>query len=163
VALFFLQNVFNQQVYQDTSYILAQPEIDEIEHRGVATKKLARITGKRFDSVRKFRAALRTQMAPTEQEESTILEVARIDPILINNSKLWLLDAQPLSDEQRAAMWKLVGRKFTHRWVLDSALAEASDAWKSRPATKKNKLFNRQLQRHRQVIYDTFRVAESPE
>ena len=101
-------------------------------------------------------------MAPTEHEESTILDVARIDPILINNSKLWLLDSEPLSDEQRAAMWRIVGRKFTHRWALDRALAEASDTWKSRPTTKKNKLFNRQLQQDRQALYDIFRVPESP-
>ena len=162
VALFFLQNVFNQQVYKDTSYILSQPVIDEIAHRGVETKKLARVAGERFDSVRAFREVLRNQMAPTEYEESTILDVARIDPILINNSKLWRLDAEPLSDEQRAAMWRIVGRKFTHRWALDRALAEASDTWKSLPTTKKNKLFNRQLQQDRQALYDIFRVPESP-
>ena len=160
VALFFLQNVFNQQVYKDSSYVLSQPVLDEIERRGVSTKKLDRVAGKRIDSVSEFRKVLRNTMAPGEHDESIILDVARIDTILINNSKLWLLDAQPLSEEQRSAMWKLVGRKFTHRWMLDKALADASDAWKSRPATKKNKLVNRDMQQDRQVIYDIFRIEE---
>jgi len=44
--------------------------------------------------------------------------------------------------------------------MLDKALADASDAWKSRPATKKNKLVNRDMQQDRQVIYDIFRIEE---
>ncbi len=161
VALFFLQNVFNQQVYKDSSYVLSQLAIDEIERRGVATKRLESLKDKRFESVREFRNILQLEMAPNEGDESTILDVARIDTILINNSKLWLLDSKPLSDEQRAAMWNVVGRKFVHRWTLDRALAEASDAWKPLPATKKNKLFNRRLQQDRQIIYDVFRIKEN--
>ena len=163
VALFFLQNVFNQQVYKDTSYVVSQTVIDEIDHRGLATDQLARIKDKQFDSVREFRSVLDYEMAPSESEESIILDVARIDTILINNSKLWLLDSKPLSDEQRSAMWKLVGRSYTHRWMLDKALAEASDSWKARPATKKNKLFNRGLQQNRQIIYDVFRIEKAPQ
>ncbi|HSG96984.1 MAG TPA: inorganic phosphate transporter, partial [Woeseiaceae bacterium] len=154
VALFFLQNVFNQQVYQDTSYVLSQPVIDEIKRQGVATKKLTNLKDERFESVRKFRDILALEVGPSEHDQSVILDVAKIDTILINNSKLWLLDAKPLSDEQRSAMWKVVGRKFMHRWMLDRALTETSDAWKPRPATKKNKLFNRKLQQDRQIIYD---------
>ena len=160
VALFFLQNVFNQQVYRDTSYVLSQQVIDEIEHRGVATEKLARLKDKRFDTVREFRNVLERQVAPNERAESTILDVAKIDTILINNSKLWLLDSKPLSDEQRSVMWSIVGRMFVHRWMVDKALAEASDAWKPRPATKKNKLFNRRLQQDRQIVYGVFHIEE---
>jgi PiT family inorganic phosphate transporter len=161
VALFFLQNVFNQQVYKDSSYVLSQLVIDEIERRGVATKRLESLTDKHFESVREFRNILKLEMAPNEGDEATILDVARIDTILINNSKLWLLDSKPLSDEQRAAMWNIVGRKFLHRWIVDRALAEASDAWKSLPSTKKNKLFNRRLQQDRKIIYNVFRIKEN--
>ncbi len=160
VALFFLQNVFNQKVYRESSYVLSEPVLDEIERRGVSTKKLATLKDQRFDSVREFRNVLELEMTIDERDESMILEVARIDTILINNSKLWLLDSKPLSDEQRAAMWNVVGRKFVHRWMVDRALAEASDSWKSRPATKKNKLFNRRLQQDRRIIYDVFRIEE---
>jgi len=163
VALFFLQNVFNQQVFKDASYVVSQPVIDEIGRRGFETKRLERLKDKRFDSVREFRDLLRRQMAPDEREESAILDVARIDTILINNSKLWQLDSTSLSDEQRAAMWKVVGRKFTHQWMLDEALADASEVWKSRPATKKNKLYNRKLQQDRKIVYDIFRIQEAHE
>jgi PiT family inorganic phosphate transporter len=162
VALFFLQNVFNQQVYKDSSYIFSQVVIDEIGRRGVATNRLQRLKDRRFQSVREIRDLLENEMVINESDEFTILDVARIDTILINNSKLWLLDSKPLTDEQRAAMWKIVGRKFTHQWMVDNALAEASDAWKSLPATKKNKLFNRRLQQERQIVYDVFRIKENP-
>ena len=79
---------------------------------------------------------------------------------MINNSKLWLLDNTSLSDEQKASMWKLVGSKYLHAWLLDEALAKASPEWTSRPATTVNKLFNRKLQSQRQIVYDIFRIEE---
>jgi hypothetical protein len=55
-------------------------------------------------------------------------------------------------------MWQIVGRKFTHRWMVDEALANATEAWKLKPATKVNKLFNRHLREQRRIIYDVFRI-----
>jgi PiT family inorganic phosphate transporter len=157
VSLFFLQNVFNQQVYTDSSYVLSQPVLARIEQHGVSTERLMKLDGQSFDSVREFRNALGKTLAPTEREESTILDSALIDVILISNIRLWQLDSKPLSDEQRSAMWQIVGRKFTHRWMVDEALANATEAWKLKPATKVNKLFNRHLREQRRIIYDVFR------
>ena len=118
------------------------------------------IEGHRFDSVREFRNTLRETMVPTEREESTILDTALIDVILISNIKLWQLDSKSLSDEQRSAMWQIVGRRFTHRWMVDEALANAAEAWKPKPATTVNKLFNRRLREQRRIIYDVFRIQD---
>jgi hypothetical protein len=160
VALFFLQNVFNQQVYKDAAYELSQPVLDRLERQDVPIQRLTALKNKRFDSVRTFRQTLREQVVLSENEESKALAAARIDVVLINNSKLWLLDNTSLSDDQRASMWKLVGEKFRHTWILDEALARASSEWTSRPATTVNKVFNRKLQAQRQIVYDTFRIEE---
>jgi PiT family inorganic phosphate transporter len=160
VALFFLQNVFNQQVYKDASYELSQPVLDRLERQDVPIQRLTALKDKHFASVRTFRQTLREHVVLNDREESRILASARIDAILINNSKLWLLDNTSLSDEQRASMWKLVGEKYRHTWILDEALAKASPEWKSRPATTVNKVFNRELQAQRGVVYKIFRIEE---
>ena len=160
VALFFLQNVFNQQVYKDASYELSQPVLDRLERQDVPIQRLTALKDKHFASVRTFRQALGEQVVLNEREESRILASARIDVILINNSKLWLLDNTSLSDEQRASMWKLVGEKYRYTWILDEALAKISPEWKSRPATTVNKVFNRELQAQRGIVYKIFRIEE---
>ncbi len=158
VALFFLQNVFNQQVYRDASYVLSQTVLDRLQVDGIEVKALARLKNKRFDTVTGFRKTLREEMDLSEKVESKILSRARITPTLIDNSKLWRLDNSSLTKGQVSSMWQLVGRKFDHLWMLDEALAEASEEWRSRPATKINKLFNRHLQGQRREVYQVFQI-----
>ncbi|MDH3689059.1 MAG: inorganic phosphate transporter, partial [Gammaproteobacteria bacterium] len=158
VALFFLQNVFNQQVYRDASYVLSQPVLDRLEADDIEVKALVRLKDQRFDTVRGFRKALRERMDLREEVESKILSRARISPILINNSKIWQLDNTSLTKGQVSSMWPLVGRKFDHLWMLDDALADASEEWRSKPPTKLNKLFNRHLEAQRREVYGVFQL-----
>jgi hypothetical protein len=44
--------------------------------------------------------------------------------------------------------------------MVDEALANAAEAWKLKPATTMNKLFNRRLREQRRIIYDVFRIPE---
>ncbi len=44
-ALFILQNVFNQVVYKDASYVLSAPVIERLEKDGIATDKAGAFTG----------------------------------------------------------------------------------------------------------------------
>ena len=163
VALFFLQNVFNQQVYEDASYELSQPVLERLEQQNVSLKALSALKGKRFDSVREFRDILADQVRPSEKEESKILETAKIDALFISSGKLPKLDKTGLSGEQRAPIWELVGYEFRHSWMLDDLLTEKSPAWQPRPDTKVNKLYNRRLQQQRQTVHDLFRVQQQTE
>jgi PiT family inorganic phosphate transporter len=161
VALFFLQNVFNQQVYRDASYVLSQTVLNRLEVDHIEVKALGRLKDERFDTVRGFRKALREHMDLSEEVESTILSRARISPTLINNSKMWRLDNTSLTKVQVSSMWLLVGRKFDHLWMLDDALVDASEEWRSKPPTKVNKLFNRHLQGQRREVYGVFQIELS--
>jgi inorganic phosphate transporter, PiT family len=158
IALFFLQNVFNQQVYRDASYVLSQPVLDRLEADGIEVKALVRLKDKRFDTVRGFRKTLGKYMTLSEDVESKILSRGRISPVLIDNSKIWRLDNTSLTKGQVSSMWPLVGRRFDHLWMLDDALAGTSEEWRSRPSTKVNKLFNRHLQAQRHEVYRVFHI-----
>ena len=98
-------------------------------------------------------------MPLSETVESKILDTARLDVILINNSKIWRLDNTSLSEAQVSSIWPLVGRKYDHPWMLDDALAELGEEWRSLPPTTVNKLFNRHLQDQRREVYDVFRIT----
>jgi PiT family inorganic phosphate transporter len=159
VSLFIIQNVFNQPVYRDTAYVLSQPVLERLHEDGVDSDRLRDLQDKRFETVRAFRKALRDEMAVSGPVESKILESARIDVILINNSKIWRLDNTSLTEAQVSSLWPLVGRRFDHLWMLDDALAELGEDWRSLPPTTVNKLFNRHLQDQRREVYDVFRIT----
>jgi len=159
VALFFLQNVFNQQVYKDASYVLSPIVMERLEEDGIAIDKLAKLKDQRFDKVREFRGALGDATSLSNQEEAGILDRARIDYIIIDNSKLWRLEGI-VSDEQLAELWPLIGKSYLHPWLLAEELAARSDDWKSLPDTKKNKLLNRHLDEQRHEVYNLFSRAE---
>ncbi len=159
VCLFFLQNVFNQQVYREASYILSKPVMERLVKDGISTDKLAKLADKRIDKVRDFRKALSQNADLTNAEEARILDRAKIDYVIVDNSKLWRLEGI-VSDKQLAALWPLAGKSYLHPWMLAEDMAEQSDEWKSLPDTKANKLFNRHLEEQRQEAFNLFRRAE---
>ncbi|MCP4315930.1 MAG: inorganic phosphate transporter [Hyphomicrobiales bacterium] len=159
IGLFVLQNVFNQQVYRDASYVISTSVMERLEKDGVATDRLEKLKDQRFDKVREFRSVLADVADFTSDEEAAILDRGKIDYVIVDNSKLWRLE-ELVSDQQFGVLWPLVGRSYLHPWMLAEDLAEKSDAWKSRPETKANKLFNRRLEQQRHEVYDLFRRPE---
>jgi PiT family inorganic phosphate transporter len=157
--LFFLQNVFNQRVFQDTSYVLSEPVLERLEAEGVPTEKLAKHEGLRTDGVSEFRTLLKKAGGIDRDAEIAILDRAKIDYLLIDGSKLWRLD-DLISGEQLRALWLLVGKSYLHPWMLDEALAELSPEWRLLPKTKANKLANRHLTDQLRSVHDVFRRPE---
>ena len=156
VSLFFLENVFKQQVFTDVSYALSPAVIEELTREGVDTGPLAPVLGQEFDDVRSFRALLEVTVDPDEDTELKILEVARVSPILIRPSAFPALADTSMSDEQKKAVRALAGRSYQHDWQLNAALSEESEAWRTRPDSIANKLHNTELRNERREIYQIF-------
>ena len=159
VTLFIVQNVFNQQVYRDASYVLSQPVLERLQQQGVDIGRLQDQEGNRFDTVREFRRVLREEMPLSEEVEFKILDTARLDVVVIDSSKIWRLDNTSLTKAQVSSLWHLVGQKFDHLWMLDDALAEVDEEWRSLAPTTANKASNRHLQSQRREVYDVFRIT----
>ncbi|MEE8534007.1 MAG: inorganic phosphate transporter [Alphaproteobacteria bacterium] len=158
VALFFLQNVFNQQVYRPVLFALSSAVLERLDDEGVRVEHLREMAGRRFISARSLITAIEERMEPSADEVSAIVEFAEVDNIVIEASALPRLGDGLLSPAQRHAVRSLVGRSFPHRWMLDEALAEATEAWAPRPDTTVNKLYNRGLDERRRAVYNVFRV-----
>ena len=159
-ALFFLQNVFNQQVYRPVVYQLSEAVLERLETEGIDTSSVRGLAGERLVSSVRFSERLEERTELSTDELRAFLKFAEIDTIEIDASKLPGLGESLFTDGQREALARLYGRSFSHRWMLDAALARASDEWKARPATTVNKLFNRRLDEKRRAIYTLFRVGE---
>ncbi len=158
IALFFLQNVFSQQVYRPVVYELSEAVLERLESEGIDVSPVRDLTGALLLSTPRLREALEERVDLTGDELRAFVGFAEIDRIEIDKSKLSRLGEDLLTDGQRAALARLAGRTFNHRWMLDDALARESDEWKARPATTVNKLFNRRLDEKRRAIYTLLRV-----
>ena len=156
VALFFLQNVFNQRVFQDHAYILSPPVMEKLAAEGVATPSLPALGGRRFERWAALQEALRAQDFHQPKSEKTIRAFAMVEPLTVKRSKVYRLQGATFSAEQRAALRAMAGEHFLHRWRFEAALAEQSPAWRSLPETPANKLINRRLKDQREEAYLLF-------
>jgi PiT family inorganic phosphate transporter len=156
VALFFLQNVFNQTVFRDSPYLISSSAVKQLEQRGIETQALSDLAGIRFSGLSEFKRILEQTEALDPSDFEAIIDTARVDPITIDVAKLNQLKRTSLSPEQQRAVLRLVGQTFLHRWMLVEALASESDAWRGKPDTTVNKLHNRKLEDERRELYWIF-------
>jgi len=161
VGLFFLQNVFNQQVYRPVAYELSAMVLERASEQGIDTSGLGELAGQRFDSAANFTSLLADVNGFTSDQRSTLVHLAEIDHLAINADNLARFKTGGLSDAQQAAVANLAGRSFTHRWMLNDALAQESEEWRSLPEITVNKLFNRGLDEQRRALYNQFRIIDA--
>ena len=158
VALFFLQNVFNQQVsrvivYEFTDPVLARLADEAIDIDGVKT-----LNGRRFFKAVALADELEA-LAYGGDEIARIVDLAEIDNFAIHPELLATLGEDYLTPAQYAAVKRLSGRGFTHRWMLDDALVEGSGDWALLPSLTVNKIYNRHIDEQRRAVYSLFRVT----
>ncbi len=158
VALFFLQNVFDQKVYRPVTYELSRPVLERIAAEGIDVEPFRDLAGERFDSAMRLVEAVEAGTDLGNDVEQTIARLAKLDPLRVDASKLADLDEGLLTEEQATAVRRLNGKRFDHPWMLDQALARQSPQWRSRPDTKANKLYNRALDEKRRALYNLFRI-----
>lgn len=157
VGLFFLQNVFSQQVYRATPYMLSPPALERLAREGVDTTPMAGLKGRRFASAVKFRDALRAaETGLSSQQESRVIGLSELHQLSLRAEQMPQLELARLSPAQQRAVSALRGRIFAHKWMLADALARRSPAWRLPTDTVANKLRRRELMQRLQFIYRLF-------
>ena len=78
--LFFLQNVFQQQVFKEVRYALSDPVIERLAAAGVKTSALEDLRGKEIVSAAAFRDAVRERAKLSQPAEKLVIESARDRP-----------------------------------------------------------------------------------
>ncbi|MEM7172754.1 MAG: inorganic phosphate transporter [Pseudomonadota bacterium] len=156
VALFFLQNVFNQQVYRDSPYALSEPVMAHLAQDENLPAGVIALQGQSFPRLAELREAL-AEIEELELElHNEIIEIAKVDNVTIAVERLHELRDTTLSGEMISAVHGLAGQRFTHRWQLDNALAEANPVWRNLPDSTVNKLYNKKLAEQRGEVFQIF-------
>jgi PiT family inorganic phosphate transporter len=155
-SLFFLQNVFNQQVYQEVHYILTEPDLVELEKQYPDTAALAGLKGREYRSARDFDKAIEETGYAGAASLARLRDYALLNHMYIDPEKLFSLDRQWLSPGQLGAIGDLAGMEYSHRWQLARDLAARSPEWSRKDDLAVNRLFNKQLDRKLEYVYRVF-------
>ena len=145
IFLFFLQNVFQQQVFKEIRYQLSDAVLEHIADTGVAIEVFDDLRGQQIVSAAAFRDALRDRRKLAKREEALIIESAEIYRTAVTNENLASLDGEYLGLERTPAVEALVRQRFAHKWQLKEALMSHSDAWKAKEASPLTKDYNKKL------------------
>ena len=161
VSLFFVQNVFEQQVVRPVTYKMSPAVLHKLEEKHIPVEKLRVLEGKSFHNMSKFREVLKSLEPLSESQLYQIFNIARKDSFRVDSTIAKReMDPNHFSPEQIRAVKQLHGRVFTHQWELDEALAAQSPTWRLKPEVSANKIYNKSIRKKRRELYVIFKVRK---
>ncbi len=158
-SLFFMQNVFNQQVYVPKNYTISEKVFNRIVDQGFSAGKLSTLKGEKFGSGIEFIRAVERRLGKlTGAQQQKMLDIAENVRLSVDADKIETLDNRLFSADELAQIKELSGQRFNYRWELQAALAKTGENWEYRPATILNKQYNKMLSQKLTVIENAFIV-----
>ncbi len=160
--LFFVDNVFDQQVSRVVEYRIDGATRSELVRRGVGAEGLDELGDELFTNSLKFKNDLVKTAGLDDKQASLVLDLARlgrweVDQAVIAND----VDTHWLTTGQMDAVRSLTGRRFAHAWRFHQALAEASPEWRMKPKATVNKQANEELKQKLEYLERLFKVAST--
>ncbi len=157
VALFIVQNVFEQKVQHSNTYVFNRSTVSELEKNGLPTLYLSTVNGRSFDNER----ALYLELQKTgHYNRSELLQIIRLTELYPMQVEMERLSSQGLRKHLSEAQWQalsnLEGRSFRHRWQLGAELAK-SEAWSRRNGLnpEADKQYNKSLESRLERLYSS--------
>ncbi|MFV1972950.1 MAG: inorganic phosphate transporter [Thiohalobacterales bacterium] len=143
--LFFLQNVFQQQVFKEVHYRLSDAVVEHLVGEGIVTDDLQPLAGQDIVSAAAFRSALREYAGLSKSDELVAIDSAEIYLAAVTPENLTSLDRDYLGPERSKAVEALAGRSFNYRWQFREALTTLSENWKAKEESPLTRDYNQKL------------------
>jgi len=157
-ALFFMQNVFQQKVYEPVPYVISSKVLNRLEKENIEVEKLVTVEGRKFSNARRLKYYLRSRFGFSNKEIGIILKFSEVDTLIIDSFIAKKeLDPDWFTPEQLKTLNSLHGTIFEHKWELSDTLQKLSPQWKFKPRSAKNILFNRDLKHKYDKLFFTFK------
>ncbi len=157
IALFIVQNVFEQTVYQKTIYTFNHTTIRKIEKEGLDVNHLSSVNGRKFYREMVVYKELKAEKYFSRSEILKIIRITEVYPLKVNTK---LLQDKGLAirftEQQWEALVKLEGREFRHKWQLQETLAKDPSWQISKEITERDKLHNQDLEEQFNLLFRTF-------
>lgn len=156
VALFFMQNVFLQQVYSPVIYSFSPVVVQKMKKEDIWKSSLDPFKNKIFDTAQKLEDNL-SKGGVLPKLHISALKYSEKGNYLCNIDKK-KLKKKWFSLRQWDALNQLEGKTFSHKWQIVDFLSSSSPEWKYKSKDRVNKLFNKKLEQHYAILFAAFTV-----
>ena len=156
VGLYFLQNVFQQEVQRESNYLLSTRVLEKFQKEGIETTGLNQLSDSTFSSSAELVSAVSSIVPLSSQQGLKVVEFSLQKRLLITQEKIASMDKKGLSSIQLDALNQLQGQTFNFPWQLGDSLAEISSEWEVRGGGLKNKLHDRKIKQKLAYLYRNF-------
>lgn len=162
IALFIIQNVFEQKVNQDLRYVFNRRTIEEITNLKIDTNGLSLVNGRIYDKERLLYQELRKNNYYDREQAMRIIQIAEEYPMQVDITLLMERGIQKrLTVQQLDALTMLDGHTFHRKWELYKALA-SNRVWVKQKdfGNETIKSRNRMIDAHLDILQRTFFLPE---
>ena len=156
IGLYFLQNVFQQEVQRESHYLLSTRVLEKFQKEGIETTGLNQLSDSTFSSSAELVSAVSSIVPLSSQQGLKVVEFSLQNSLLITQEKIASMDKKGLSSIQLDALNQLQGQTFNFPWQLGDSLAEISSEWEVRGGGLKNKLHDRKIKQKLTYLYRNF-------
>jgi len=161
ISLFFLNNVFNQEVYRRTDYKISVEVIEYLGTTGIQDEKLIDLIERDFDNPITMHDELKKI---TELDDDTIHEVVLaselvhyvVNPMILATE----INADWFSQEQIEALRKLRNKDYIYSWQFHNDLKSESESWCLKEDVALNKMHNKDINQKLKYLDRIFRVRD---
>jgi len=158
VALFFVQNVFEQKVVQSVSYRVSSGIIKKLEQQNIPSAPLENLVDQNYIGSAHFRHELNKNFKWSEQQLFQIFSYSELDTFIIDSTLAKnVFEHEEILLERLDALKQLHGKMYFHKWQLEDDLIEKSNSWKIQ-TEKGSGPYNKKLKQDKQLVFDTFRL-----
>ncbi|OPX24615.1 MAG: inorganic phosphate transporter [Candidatus Cloacimonas sp. 4484_140] len=163
VALFFVQNVFDQQVYHKVSYSFSHKVIQKLEEEQFPVEKIVCFEGTSFSTGLRLQQALNKIKDLSKNEKGMVYSYTEIDSFYIDPVYFKEIESEKiLTREQFKSLETLSKQSFSHEWEFQDELISLSTDWKYRTERQKNHLsYNKHLKKQYNFIFHFFRKYQT--
>ena len=159
--LFFMDNVFDQEVSRSVTYRFDPVVTEELARQGIDDPGLAEFKGREVSNAVSLKRDLVSRTDLEDNQVQKVMDLARvgrwyIDPGVIAGE----VDSRWLTSGQMSALRALSGQRYEYAWQFHRALAERSQDWTARPPATVNKIWNKELKKKLSFLDRVFREQE---
>lgn len=157
-ALFIIQNVFEQTVQQETSYIFDRVVITKIDRDGINDDALATVNGRSFITERAIHQELKDQKSLDRDALVQIIAIAEIHVMIVDVPRLIYSGMhRSFNEKELKVLESLQGVSYRHKWQMREALAKHPEfETYPNPETEIQKNHNRIVEEKLQILYRSF-------
>jgi inorganic phosphate transporter, PiT family len=123
VALFFVQNVFEQKVININQYQISETTIQKIREIGIRVNNISDLVDKKYSNSKKFKIELITRDKFSDNEILKIFTLSKIDSLCIDtNIILKSENYAKFSQDEINFLKRIAGKIFIHQYDLLNAI-----------------------------------------